>query len=164
MDERTGYCIIRAGSGQSALINYKSIGAAFAMQMQTPFQDQQLVEFSRSISSRIRGKDDNEKYILRTLCREFVSPECAAQRKAGFILPFDGWLRAELWPIVEDTLSRASVERRGFLDYGKVAAMSAAYRSGRSSLSWVDIWAPVVLEIWLRTHCDPSPEGLGHPC
>jgi asparagine synthase (glutamine-hydrolysing) len=163
MDERIGYGIMRVGAGPSALINYESIAAAFGMQMQTPFMDQQIVEFSRRIPFHIRGKNNSEKHILRTLCSQFVSPECAFQQKASFVLPFDEWLRSDLWPIVEETLSRRTIERRGIFDYDRIAAMCAGYRNAASRLSWVDIWAFVILEIWFREHCDPRPEKLAYP-
>jgi asparagine synthase (glutamine-hydrolysing) len=163
MDERNVYTVIKAGAGPSALINYESIAAAFSMQMQTPFLDQQLVEFARSIDVRLRGKEGSGKYILKKLCSDMVSGECAAQAKAGFILPFDTWLRSDLWPIVEETLSPATIRQRGIFDEGRLTALCREYYEGSADLSWVDIWAFVVLEIWMRLHLDSTPGELSRP-
>jgi asparagine synthase (glutamine-hydrolysing) len=163
LDERSVYTIIRAGAGPSALANYESIAAARGVQMQTPFLDQQFVEYARKVPFAIKGKHNSSKYVIRELCREFVSPEYARIPKGSFILPFEQWLRADLWPIVEGTCSRESIARRGIFDYDAVWKYLIDYKRGASRTIWVDVWALVVIELWLRYHCDPAADALAAP-
>jgi asparagine synthase (glutamine-hydrolysing) len=163
MAERSTYAAQKAGSGPSALLNYESVAAAHSIQMQAPFQDQQLIEFSRALSHEVKGTDGIGKYITRRLCSEFTSRESAEQKKAAFILPYRDWFCTDMWPIMENALSRESIERRGIFQYDRINELCSRYRSGDPTLSGADISAPVILEIWMRTHCDPLPADLSKP-
>jgi asparagine synthase (glutamine-hydrolysing) len=153
LDERLTYTVVKLFASVNATI-HESIGAAQSVQIQAPFLDQQLFEFAQRIPFSLKGKGGNEKYIIRELCRIFVSEQCSIQRKAAFTPPFETWLRKDLWHFVEDVLSRESIERRGVFDHQAVAALCARFKEGRSIIGWADIWALVVIEIWLRLHCD----------
>lgn len=161
--EETVYGYMKLGLGINMLNNYESSAAASSVQLLTPLVDQQLLEYAQSISFDVKSKGGNNKYIPRELCRHFVSDECADQPKAGFVIPLGTWLRGPLWPIVDETLSRDSIERRGIFDHDKVASLCRRFKRGEPGLDYVEVWALVILEIWLRLHCDPKPEELAKP-
>ncbi len=161
--ERLGYTVIRGGLIPSAILNYESIGSAFGLRVEGPFHDQQLVEFSRSIPHEIRNTGGNSKYIPATLCAEFATAESAIQKKGVLSLPFSLWIAEDLRPIVESALSKESIDRRGLFDHGNMQKLLERHRQGDAVLSWADILAPVIIELWLRSHVDPKPEDLSRP-
>lgn len=163
MYERLGYTVIRGGSGPSALLNYESIGSAFGLRVEEPFQDQQLVEFSRSIPHDIRNTGGNSKFIPATLCAEFATAESAIQKKGVLSLPFSLWIAEDLRPLVDSALSKESIEKRGLFDNGSIQKLLERHRRGDAVLSWADILSPVIIELWLRSHVDPEPENLSRP-
>jgi hypothetical protein len=163
MYERLGYTVMKAGSGPSALLNYESIGNAFGLRVSEPFQDQQLIEFSRSLPHDIRNSGGNSKFIPTTLCAEFAGAESATQKKGVLSLPFNRWIAEDLRPIIDSALSKDSIEKRGLFDPGSIQKLLERHRRVDAVLSWADILAPVIMELWLRSHVDPEPEELSRP-
>ena len=80
------------------------------------------------------------------------------QPKRGFGMPFAEWLRGPLRDTLDETLSDASVRRRGLLDATEVAAVRAEFHGG--SQDWSRPWLLMMLELWSREVLDAAPETL----
>jgi asparagine synthase (glutamine-hydrolysing) len=88
------------------------------------------------------------------LRRKLVPPGMDRQPKRGFSMPFDSWMRKELRPFLEDTLSKESIQARGWFDPGEVAAVRASFQSGK--VGWAQPWLLMMTELWARTVLDKA--------
>ena len=68
-------------------------------------------------------------------------------------MPLRYWLRNELQPLVDDVLSKSSLDRRGLFDPAGVQRLLNLDRSGRVDAAYT-ILALVCIEIWLRIFID----------
>jgi asparagine synthase (glutamine-hydrolysing) len=81
----------------------------------------------------------------------------AASEKSGFGVPLRHWLRNELRPMMEDTLSDESLRRRGLFDPIAVRRMVDRDRAGRIDAAYT-ILSMVCIELWCRMFQDqPVP-------
>jgi asparagine synthase (glutamine-hydrolysing) len=72
--------------------------------------------------------------------------------KRGFTLPFDGWLRTILKPMMDDLLSDATTAARGFFRPGAAWAVRDAFLAGQAH--WTRPWLLMMTELWAREVLD----------
>ncbi len=118
---------------------------AHGLELRVPFLDRDLVE----ACFRIRGEDklrgDTPKpLLLRSLGVELPG-EIVNRPKRGFTLPFEHWLRAEMKPMVEETLSSGD-GAQSFLNSGAIRDVWSRFLAGRTS--WSRPWSLFVLKRW----------------
>jgi|GEM_PF-3655689 len=155
--------LLRRGLTINALPKFESAGVQNGTLVQFPFLDGEVIDFTLRLPFDLKCRNGRTKYVLRENCRQFVSDECAQMKKQAFAPPFGRWLTDDLWPIVDEVLSKESIEKRGVFDHRRIEELKRSFRSGESGLSWADIWALVTLELWLRMHVDPAPEDSLKP-
>ena len=155
--------LLSKGLTVNAVPKFESTAAYNNVLMRFPFLDQDVIDFTLRVSFDLKYRDGRNKFLVRENCRAFVSDECAELGKQDFKPPFRGWITGGLWPLVEGVISREAVEKRGIFDYEVLWPLYERFRKDPSYLPWVDIWAPVTLELWLRMHVDPAPGDTSIP-
>ena len=90
--------------------------------------------------------------VLTDVLDDLLPAEIIRRRKQGFQMPIGAWLRAELQPIVSESLSRESMKRRGIFDVDVVEGLRRDFDAGRGH--YMHIWALMVLELWQRECLD----------
>ncbi len=67
-----------------------------SLEMRTPFLDYRLIEFAfRAIPSRWKVSGGETRRIQRILAQRMLPPDLDTNRKQGFSIPMDVWLRAD---------------------------------------------------------------------
>ncbi|MBN2070924.1 MAG: hypothetical protein JW814_05655 [Candidatus Krumholzibacteriota bacterium] len=155
--------LMNKGLTVNAVPKFESAGAFNRVLMRFPFLDQDVAEFALGVSYDLKYRGGRNKFLVRENCRSFVSEECAQLGKQDFKPPFEGWMRGELWPVLEKIISREAVEERGIFDYDRLWPLYERFKNDKSALPWADIMAPVTLELWLRLHVDPAPGDTSRP-
>jgi asparagine synthase (glutamine-hydrolysing) len=130
---------------------------AHGLEVRCPLIDHELVEFTSALPPAWKFHGRPKALLLRAL-GDWIPPELANRRKAGFTLPFASWMRGELSDAISDLLNTSDgvddvVDRSGAL------ALWAAFRRGR--LHWSRIWAVVMLRLWLREFRQPAHRPMG---
>ena len=78
--------------------------------------------------------------------------------KSGFGVPLRRWLNNELATLVGDTLSEASLKRRGMFDPAAVANLMTVNRAGSVDATYT-ILSMLCIELWCRMFLDvPYPK------
>lgn len=101
------------------LMNHKGDRVAMANSVETryPFLDEDLIGFCATLSPRwkLRGilKD---KYVLRQMANNYLPKHIAQRPKAMFRAPFGDTLFQSSSPIVQQLLSRESLEKTGYFN------------------------------------------------
>lgn len=69
-----------------------------SLEIRAPFLDQHVVEFAFGrVPSRLKATSSERKRILRMLATRLLPPGFDLQRKQGFGIPIDSWLRHGSW-------------------------------------------------------------------
>ena len=93
------------------------------------------------------------KSIFKQAMTGFLPDNVIYRPKTGFGAPLRRWLKHELRPMVEDTLSEGSLKKRGIFDYRAVKKLMQLDRAGRVDGAYT-IFSLVCLELWFRIFLD----------
>lgn len=120
---------------------------ANSMEGRVPILDYRLVEVAFSIPWQLRAKNGVEKYILRKAFSDILPQDIFARKKRAFEIPIKKWLREELKPLVNETLSKKEIEVANFFKWIEVEKILNAYYSGKRDFAY-EIWALLCFQIW----------------
>lgn len=122
---------------------------AHGLEARSPFLDHRLLELTAGIPSRSLLKGLRGKWILRRILRGILPPEILHQRKRGFRLPLDRWLRSEKRQWMQERLQNGNPLFWEFFERQKLAAFLRRYRESNIDYS-NHMWALLWLEEWCR--------------
>ena len=128
-----------------------------SIEVRVPFVDRVLVDDMTAIPPAFKLKGTTTKYILKKAGERLLPPHIIWRKKSIFTIPTRSWLRGSLRPMVQDTLSEASIKRRGLFRPEAVHQLLNDFRSGRED-HHLKVWALLTLELWMRNFFD-SPSG-----
>lgn len=120
---------------------------AWGIEARVPFLDRHVVEWAMQVPGHLKLRRGTGKLLLRrALARRL--PQIAGLPKRGFSLPFGAWLRGPLREQLGDTLSAASLGRRGLFRADAVSGLLDAHLSGKADYSR-KLFSLMALEMWL---------------
>ncbi len=129
-----------------------AMSMAHSLEVRVPLIDHKVVEFAVCIPPELKLRGGRSKWIFAQVMRDVLPAEVLNRPKRGFEMPVASWMRNELRDVVEETLSRESVERRGLFHYGVIQQLYQDFLAGRGS--YLRVWALVALELWMRQFVD----------
>jgi asparagine synthase (glutamine-hydrolysing) len=132
-----------------------------SLELRVPFIDRPLIEWLWRQPSRFKDDRRRPKSALAEATADILPPGLISRKKRGFTLPFPIWMRKELRPFLEDTLSPASLGLSGFFSAGPVRALWSAFESGGDNRDWSRVWSLAVLVAFVNRRRDvPYSEGI----
>ncbi|MGA9355819.1 MAG: asparagine synthase (glutamine-hydrolyzing), partial [Terriglobales bacterium] len=111
---------------------------AHGLELRLPFLDRALVEACFRIPGDEKLQGDTPKSLLLKNLGVELPSEIVNRPKRGFTLPFEHWLRAEMKPMVEETLSSAC-GAESLLNAGAVREVWSRFLAGQTS--WSRPWS-----------------------
>jgi asparagine synthase (glutamine-hydrolysing) len=101
------------------LVKVDRASMAHSLEVRAPFLDYRLVEFAfSSIPGSWKVSGGESRRIQRILARRLLPPDMVTNRKQGFSIPLDEWIRAndftkvrELMPLLPPCIDRKEVEQ-----------------------------------------------------
>jgi asparagine synthase (glutamine-hydrolysing) len=120
-----------------------------SLEMRAPMLDHRIVElaFART-PTRLKAGAKTRKLLLKTLTQRLLPPEFDRERKQGFIVPLDNWMRSPLW---QDRVRELLVEgTEGFFEPRFVSRLLAYQRRGLANGH--RLFALLVLEMWRKQY------------
>ena len=125
---------------------------ASALEVRVPFLDHELVEY-------VLGVADSHKYpftpkkLLVEATGDLLPDDIANRKKMGFQLPWQKWLKNELFDFGSDRISRLS--ERELLNPSAVKELWKQYLRNNPRVTWSRVWPLIVLEEWMEiNHVD----------
>ena len=88
------------------------------------------------------------KRILIDIGRPMLPNDFDLQPKRGFGMPFDTWLRGPLKEIIMDTLSEATLRKRGWFSPEQTRTVLGNFES--QVTGWAHPWLLMMTELWAR--------------
>jgi asparagine synthase (glutamine-hydrolysing) len=126
---------------------------AASVEVRVPFIDKLVVTRAMQIPGHLKIKKGLSKYVLKKAAEKYLPSEIIYRPKAAFGAPIRSWISKDLRGMVDDLLSKESVEKRGFFNYDIVKKMIDADRSGQEDYAY-QIYQLLTLEIWCREYLD----------
>jgi hypothetical protein len=109
--------------------------------MRVPMLDSRLDRFALGLPARYHVRGFERKRILRALVRRRHGWLVAHRRKRGFELPWDIWLRGEMYPEVARTLLDKSSYQSIGVDVTQAESMLKAFAAGDRLVPWEQVWS-----------------------
>ncbi|MBI5510230.1 MAG: asparagine synthase (glutamine-hydrolyzing) [Deltaproteobacteria bacterium] len=132
---------------------------ANSVEVRVPMLSRDLMEYQLALPGHVaypRGK--SPKALLRAACKDLYVPALERQRKRGFVVPLNRWIRGPLADTVKTGLDR--VRQSGLVDPKGVDATYDLFCKEPESPIWTRLWALVVLGHWLERERATAP-GTG---
>ncbi|HEY4188092.1 MAG TPA: asparagine synthase (glutamine-hydrolyzing) [Polyangia bacterium] len=124
-------------------------GMSHALEIRVPLLDQRLLELALPLPGSVRlPQGGANKYLLRQAFPELLRPAILAQKKRGFVLPIDRWMRGPLRALCDAGL--AGAKSVGLLDPRGVDGAWATFWRDTTGPAWSRAFTLVVLGLYLR--------------
>jgi asparagine synthase (glutamine-hydrolysing) len=120
---------------------------AHALELRVPLVDLEVAKVACAAAESMRLKRGNPKPILVEAVRDLLSPETINRPKKGFTLPFETWMRNEMFAEVDSVLRGIKLESVG-LDSSAVKQVWSQFQSRRPGVNWSRPWALYTLVRW----------------
>ena len=142
-----------AGCGTHVSVEIMELAAARAgLQLRLPFLDRVLVEWVHSIPWQRRLPRGLMKRLLRDAMAGIWPAELAQRREVAIADDYIVWCLSRSVPLLVPTMEESRWEAAEFVDHGEATRLLASVR-GRADAkcrTWVELWAILALETWLR--------------
>lgn len=120
---------------------------AVSLEVREPFFDQDLVEYVLAIPDSYK-KPVYPKSLLVESLKPLLPDEIVFRKKQGFVLPWNVWLRKDLFAFcdrhIRNMAARPFIHGDGLLSYWK------DFLKGDKGIRWPEIWLFVVLDHWME--------------
>ncbi len=134
------------------LIKADKMTMANSLELRVPLLDHRLLEFAASLPPHYKLNGFSLKYIWKRALSKRVPDAILKRKKAGFPVPYEGWLRNSLKDKVRDILTDRKATQRGYFQKATVEKMiNANNQHGAYSK---EIFSLVALELWHRMFLD----------
>jgi asparagine synthase (glutamine-hydrolysing) len=141
-------------------ILYKTdrMSMAHSLEVRPPFLDHRIIEFAARLPHDLKIRKSRLKFILRELMADKLPAPVLKRQKEGFDIPAHQWMRTILKPLLLDTLTQASVEGSGLLQWPAVERVMKQHLERRRNYGY-HLWGLLILFLWMnRWKVQPGPQ------
>ena len=122
---------------------------AASVESRVPFLDHELVEHVLALPERFKVRGWTTKAVLRRALKGRVPREILQRKKMGFPVPFGGWLRGPLRPLLDDLIVSPRALDRGLFEPDPLRKLAQEHQAGTANHG-DRLWLLANLEIWQR--------------
>lgn len=124
---------------------------ASAVELRPPFLDHRLVELAASISSGLKIKGSDEKWLWKEIVKNKIPNEIIRRKKTGFGIPLHEIIRRDLKEVIEGTILLPTSKISEVFDVQAVNRLWNDHVQGKADYS-NHIWSLLVMELWLQKY------------
>ena len=128
---------------------------AHALEVRVPLLDHELVEWISGLSSSIKLKNGEGKYIFKKSMERYLPHDILYRKKQGFAVPLAAWFRGPLRQRVRDALLGPILAGTGIFNTDFLAEIVEQHESGRRDYS-APIWTTLMFEAFLRKEMEAA--------
>jgi asparagine synthase (glutamine-hydrolysing) len=126
---------------------------AASIESRVPFLDHELVEHVVALPERFKVRGFTTKAVLRRALEGRVPREILHRKKMGFPVPFAGWLRGPLRPLLDWLVVAPRALDRGLFEPDLLRHLAREHEAGIANHG-DRLWLLANLEIWQRIFID----------
>ena len=164
--ERISAICLRGYTQNQLLRDIDAVSMANSLEVRVPFLDPVVVDLALSLPREAKlgevartpdpmdasYETTGAKRILIDAAKGLLPEGMARQKKRGFGMPFDGWLKGPLREVLEDALAPSAVRDRGYFEEREVRKALDDFLEGRCG--WTRPWLLMITELWCREVLD----------
>lgn len=130
------------------LVKVDRSSMANSLEVRAPFLDVRLIQFAFSkVPSQLKASDRDRKILLKRLVARVLPPEFDKQRKQGFSMPLDEWLKGGPFrELFWDTLSQDDITFDRNVVRGLLRGQDRGRKNGER------LFALVQFELWRKSY------------
>ena len=126
---------------------------ANGLEVRTPFLDHELMNFAFSIPSNYKIDGQMKKKLVQDAARDILPEMLYNRPKKGFEVPLGGWMRNELWSLIDnDLLSDQFIKSQNLFNLSYVNQLKSKLNSADPEDSQANIWAILVFNNWWKKY------------
>lgn len=134
------------------LVKVDLMSMANSLEIRSPFIDHKVVDFAFGLPSSYKIDSSMKKKIVQDAFRNYLPEELYNRPKKGFEIPMLGWLRKELWPLVEELLNKEFIEEQGIFNWPAIEALKKKLHSSNPEDAHASLWALIVFQYWWKKY------------
>jgi asparagine synthase (glutamine-hydrolysing) len=136
------------------LIKADKITMANSLELRVPLLDHQVLEFAASLPPEFKVRGKETKRILKSAFAKVLPTDVINRKKAGFPVPYEGWLRSEFNDQMRDLLLSNRAQSRGLFQPDDLRRLLQA--DSQDSEHSKQLFCLVTLELWHREFLDST--------
>lgn len=137
------------------MVKVDRMSMAHSLEVRAPLLDYRVLEFAARLPSALKINCREGKLPLRRLAAKRLPEEISKLPKRGFSIPAAQWLRGELRPLVEESLSSAHRLPAEPLQPNYLKRVWREHLSGARDHS-VFLWGLMMLGMWQKVTAKPN--------
>ncbi len=123
------------------------------VEVRVPFLDPDLMDFAYQIPNKYKVNKGQAKWILKKAMESYLPKDVIYRPKAGFGAPLRGWLKNDLRNLMNDTLSKEKIVKRGLFSPSEVHSLISNNDNGKIDASY-NIFSLMCIELWFERFID----------
>lgn len=112
-----------------------------------PLLDYRLIEFVSQLSSNLKYKNGDKKWLLKQITHKYLPKEMMDRPKQGFGVPLTEWFRDELKDYFMVYLDEKRIEKEGLFDSKEIIRLRDSYLLGNKE-NVQKLWFLLMFEMW----------------
>jgi asparagine synthase (glutamine-hydrolysing) len=120
---------------------------AVGLEIREPFFDHDLIEYVLALPDSIKFPTYPKKLLVESLS-PLLPDEIVHRKKQGFVLPWEHWMRNELFAFCDSQIKNLS--QREFIKEDALIQYWNRFIKKDPSVRWMELWQFVVLGRWLE--------------
>ncbi|MGB1314666.1 MAG: asparagine synthase (glutamine-hydrolyzing) [Chitinophagales bacterium] len=133
------------------LVKVDRASMQYSLETRVPLLDHRVLEYSVNLSSDLKIKNGESKYLLKQVLYDYVPKKYFDRPKWGFSIPIRFWLQNELKYLPDKYLSENVLAKYGIFNIAQVKEIERRYFAGEDYL-FNKIWAIILLNQWLENN------------
>lgn len=120
---------------------------AFSLEARTPLLDLELVNFIYSISSEMRSKKTDLKYLLKQAFATMLPKDVIGGPKRGFVLPLNSWIKKYFKDDIDELFDTQYLKKQGIFN-NKLASEIRHFTNNDYGND--KIWTLLMFQLWYK--------------
>lgn len=130
------------------LVKVDRASMAHSLEARAPFLDVNVIEYVNNLPYHLKLKGVTSKYLLKKCMNRHLPAMITQRSKKGFGIPIAGWLKKELKPILQSTLSNERIHRDGIFVNKSVQNLIDGHLSGKQN-NRKQLFSLLMLHFWM---------------
>ncbi|OZG73435.1 asparagine synthase (glutamine-hydrolyzing) [Hahella sp. CCB-MM4] len=129
------------------LVKVDRMSMANSLEVRAPILDKEVLEFSATLSSSLKFRDGEKKYILKETFKQLLPDDILYRKKMGFSVPLAIWLRTELKELASDYLFSKGEGIQNFFNMDEVKSLWSQHQEEKADHSAI-LWSMLMFQMW----------------
>ena len=135
------------------LIYTDKMSMAAGLEVRVPFLDTDLVDFAARIPDKYKQNGRSGKWILKKAMEQYLPNDVIYRPKTGFGAPLRRWIKYDLKDMINEYLSKKSIENRQLFDSRNISRLIKENDRGYRDNTYI-LFSLLCIEIWCRRYLD----------